>query len=675
MKKLFFLILFFISIQSFGQRFPSVDSLQNYILRYVRNSTVETFTNLRMQNVVYGLSELLESRAVDSIWRVIGKDSIFFRKNGATYAIKDSTGGIYTAGNGLTLSGSEFKLGGTLNENTTIAYPFGIEFKVKSEGSQGNNNRIEYYAANGGFAIEGYSSGSIDKVLQISGSGINLFYNNGAVNIGGNQIQFKNGTSNGVYSQTTTDTTAFKPLVLNTSTGLVSRMTSWPSFNLQQVTDNGNTTNNGIYISDIYVQSSPSDTSLVLRYDVGGLDKGARFRFNKLSDESNNHYYFPNKSGTLPLSVRLNGTTYTSNDTGSIELGTISTDTTSLSNRINNNYTSISVLPDSAGFIMQKPNGTKDTVTIDFAGNINLIVDTTRIVTTDKTQTITGRKTFNGQTFFNKDSLPITTGKLWHIVVDTPTNQLMRQQVTSSSSYDALTERRKGWVIESDFLFNGSGGNNVTVLGTPLNHYSANGGSSQQNLVQISGIDGELRLITGTSANGYGAISGSNGTQDIYLSSTDTLIMELRLRLSGTPALNASWYGHFGFTNAQSFSTSFTNNFGFTWDEQGQMTGASSTSNWQIMSCSTSTRTFTTTSTSIVRDGSTFLKLTIKALSNRIEYFVNGVSVGTITGNIPTTSTALSPNIYIRRDANAGGHQGVLDIDYLFIQKKIATPR
>lgn len=45
-----------------------------------------------MQNVVYGLSEFLESRAIDSIWRVAGKDSIFWRRNGTTFAIKDSIG-------------------------------------------------------------------------------------------------------------------------------------------------------------------------------------------------------------------------------------------------------------------------------------------------------------------------------------------------------------------------------------------------------------------------------------------------------------------------------------------------------------------------------------------------------------------------------------------------------
>ncbi len=349
MKKLFFLILFFISIQSFGQRFPSVDSLQNYILRYVRNSTVETFTNLRMQNVVYGLSELLESRAVDSIWRVIGKDSIFFRKNGTTFAIKDSTGGIYTAGNGLTLSGSQFKLGGTLSDAATeVIAPFTKELYFKAYGAGGGlgniDNRSELSIYNGGLNLYQYNSGSVEGGIEINSGGLSIFKTGGALNLGSNsQIFLKNGSS-GVYAQTTTDTTNFKPLVLNTSTGLVSRLTSWPTFNLQQVTDNGNTTTNKLSITrdDDYIIEGKIGSDVITGIYQSSGDNEAYFRVKSplsLTQESlygpnivihkqgsnfltvrpkatitgNNVLEYPLKTGTIPFSVRLNGTTYTRN--------------------------------------------------------------------------------------------------------------------------------------------------------------------------------------------------------------------------------------------------------------------------------------------------------------------------------------------------------------------------
>jgi len=95
MKKLLFIIGVFICFQSFGQnRFPSVDSAKNYTLRYIRNSTVESFTNLRMQNVAYGTLELLDSisnsvfgAGVDSIWLSSSatKDTIKYSLSGTNY--------------------------------------------------------------------------------------------------------------------------------------------------------------------------------------------------------------------------------------------------------------------------------------------------------------------------------------------------------------------------------------------------------------------------------------------------------------------------------------------------------------------------------------------------------------------------------------------------------------
>jgi hypothetical protein len=626
--------------------------------------------------------------AVDSIWRVIGKDSIFFRKNGTTFAIKDSTGGIYTAGNGLTLSGSEFRLGGTLSVNTQIISPFLNDFTLTTRGSSGDNNRSDLLMQNGSLFAYGYSGGSPNRTISISSSILQMATDVSSAYLGAPNIYFQSGFSSGAaYAQTTTDTTTFKPLVLNTSTGLVSRMTSWPTGgstpNLQAVLDAGSNLTNGYTISSIepftiqstdgvnvgslltdvgsasifssgssntsridviqdslifkphlgrisidtfavrstdttinkpitynistkrmeYLQGWPtggiSDTSLPSQtgnngkylttngtsaswgtppnfantnltltgnrthnaagndltftnlsywdnfsterfyfegsdgtstgtintgktfvglsrtttggknsyiainqnggnefqigayrtgansnfyvfpdsisynkpihysftdttgwndrtlitkgylnqrlstgsgslnlqqvvtngntfkgsinllddfnnvigtfYDgggFGGMDFGIGSNFVSVYGEDSGYIYFnrqglgnlmlkptgltgnrtvllPNASGTLPLSIRLNGTTYTSNDTGLVDLGTIT-------------------------------------------GGIS---DTSRIVTTDKTQSITGRKTFNAATFINKDSLPITTGKRWGIVVDTPTNQLQRQDL------------------------------------------------------------------------------------------------------------------------------------------------------------------------------------------------------------------------------------------------------
>jgi hypothetical protein len=130
MKKLLFILLLFVSFQSMGQRFPSIDSLQTYILKYFRNSTVETFTNLRGQNIVYGTTEFLEdmvsNSGVDSIWIVDGgsdADTLRYRRWGVTYAaglISGGGGSSYTFSNGVKESAGTVKLGGALTESTHI---------------------------------------------------------------------------------------------------------------------------------------------------------------------------------------------------------------------------------------------------------------------------------------------------------------------------------------------------------------------------------------------------------------------------------------------------------------------------------------------------------------------------------------------------------------------------
>ena len=92
MRYFFIVFLLLLSFAGYSQnRFPSVDSAKNYVLRYVKNSAVETFTNWRAQNVAYGTLELLDSLiaangvGVDSIWKQ--NDTLKYSKSGTTYSV------------------------------------------------------------------------------------------------------------------------------------------------------------------------------------------------------------------------------------------------------------------------------------------------------------------------------------------------------------------------------------------------------------------------------------------------------------------------------------------------------------------------------------------------------------------------------------------------------------
>ncbi len=90
MKKIPLFIAILFSISSYGQnRFPSIDSAKNYTLRYVKNSAVESFTNLRMQNVTYGTLQLLDSLAgagvIDTIFK--SGDTLKYKIGSTTFIV------------------------------------------------------------------------------------------------------------------------------------------------------------------------------------------------------------------------------------------------------------------------------------------------------------------------------------------------------------------------------------------------------------------------------------------------------------------------------------------------------------------------------------------------------------------------------------------------------------
>lgn len=127
----------------------------------------------------------------DTIYRTSAKDSIQFTIDGRYHAIKDSVG-AYTASNGLTLSASDFKLGGTLTGNTTIntagftttltgvntadvldvTATSGSGVAIKGTGLTG---RGVYGVTNDGFALYGLANTSGYGLFGTSASGVGVY--------------------------------------------------------------------------------------------------------------------------------------------------------------------------------------------------------------------------------------------------------------------------------------------------------------------------------------------------------------------------------------------------------------------------------------------------------------------------------------------------------------------
>lgn len=92
--------------------------------------------------------------------------------------------------------------------------------------------------------------------------------------------------------------------------------------------------------------------------------------------------------------------------------------------------------------------------------------------------------------------------------------------------------------------------------------------------------------------------------------------------------------------------------------------------NWLIKTANASTRTTTTTSTAVAANAWTKLRAVINAAGTSIQFFINGVSVGTITTNIPTVGSQ-----FIIHQVRSAGNPSPIDVDYFTAFQAFTTSR
>lgn len=95
---------------------------------------------------------------------------------------------------------------------------------------------------------------------------------------------------------------------------------------------------------------------------------------------------------------------------------------------------------------------------------------------------------------------------------------------------------------------------------------------------------------------------------------------------------------------------------------------------WVIKTASNSSRTTTVTTTAVAGTTWYHLKCEINAAATSATYYINGVSVGTISSNFPTTSgrvTGASWNII----KSAGTTARTMDCDAFSLSMQLSTPR
>lgn len=103
---------------------------------------------------------------------------------------------------------------------------------------------------------------------------------------------------------------------------------------------------------------------------------------------------------------------------------------------------------------------------------------------------------------------------------------------------------------------------------------------------------------------------------------------------------------------------------------------SSASANWRLKTASSSTRTTTTSSIAVVANQWILLEWHCNAAGTSVEFFVDGVSAGTITTNIQITAgNGYGGNFQISNPANVLAAAREMFIDWFYFQKVYTTSR
>lgn len=107
------------------------------------------------------------------------------------------------------------------------------------------------------------------------------------------------------------------------------------------------------------------------------------------------------------------------------------------------------------------------------------------------------------------------------------------------------------------------------------------------------------------------------------------------------------------------------------WFEYDESTSA----NWRICTGKNTSRTKTTTSSAVPEDTWQTLKVVINAAATSVEFFINGVSVGTIATTLPTDVAQDYFGSAVGIIKSAGTTARAVWVDYVTLAKTFTTPR
>lgn len=225
--------------------------------------------------------------------------------------------------------------------------------------------------------------------------------------------------------------------------------------------------------------------------------------------------------------------------------------------------------------------------------------------------------------------------------------------------------RNHGYTYFSEFINTvgtSAGGNEVVATNSGT-------GAGTSNTSAGPNRPGQVRSTTGTTATGRTSPSSASNA---IIFGGGTWVYEMDINISTLSTSTERFQILLGFFDVQS-GVNQTDGIYILYDEGGVTTGSAASANWQIVTSSNSTRTFTTSSTAVAT-GWVNLRIEVNAAASSVTYYVDGASLGTHTTNIPSGSSRAAGFGWLLIKS-AGTTARGLDVDYLFVESTFSAER
>jgi hypothetical protein len=181
---------------------------------------------------------------------------------------------------------------------------------------------------------------------------------------------------------------------------------------------------------------------------------------------------------------------------------------------------------------------------------------------------------------------------------------------------------------------------------------------------------GILRLEAGTTTSGLAILTiGGQYFPIDFLFGAGIYTIETDIRIATLSTAAETYTLRFGF--GDSVSGAPTDGAYFQYTDVG---GGTPTPNWYKCTASNASITATDTTIAAVAGAWTRLKIVVNADGTSVEYFINGVSVGVVTTNIPTGAGRTTGG-HISIIKSAGTTSRAVDIDWVWLHIDLATSR